>query len=78
MLGARVRDKITGLTGVVTGHVRYITGCNQALVQPPVGEDGVMRESHWIDEQRLESTGDVAVVLDNGANPGSDKAAPRR
>jgi hypothetical protein len=77
MLGLTVRNRITGFTGVVTGHVEYLTGCNQALVVPPV-QDGKLPESQWFDVQRLESTGAERIVLDNGATPGCDKAAPKR
>lgn len=77
MLGSTVRDRITGFTGVVTGHVEYLTGCNQALVVPPM-RDGKLPESQWFDVQRLEDTGAECIVLDNGATPGCDKAAPKR
>lgn len=78
-LGVTVTDKITGFKGVVTGYVQYLTGCNQALVQPPVAKDGALRESFWLDEQRLTVDRKAKrVVLDNGVNPGFDKAAPKR
>ncbi|MDG4903176.1 hypothetical protein P9279_21950 [Mesorhizobium sp. WSM4962] len=80
VLGTTVRDIVTGFSGVVTGRVEYITGCNQALVQPKVKEDGsAMTDSAWVDEQRLEAVAGVPrVKLDNGATPGFDKPAPRR
>jgi hypothetical protein len=34
-LGRRGRDVITGFEGVITGHVAYLTGCNQYLLAPP-------------------------------------------
>lgn len=77
MLGMTVRDRITGFTGVVTGYCQYLTGCNQALVVPPL-KDGALQESQWLDVQRLEDTGAERIVLDNGATPGCDKAAPKR
>ncbi|WP_337052512.1 hypothetical protein [Pseudoxanthomonas sp. USHLN014] len=78
VLGATYTDRITGLTGIATGHCKYITGCNQTLVQPK-GEGGQSKpEAHWIDDQRLELVESVEVVsLDNGATPGSDRAAPK-
>jgi hypothetical protein len=77
-LGMTVRDRITGFTGVVTGYVRYISGCNQALVVPKVKEDGSLIDPAWYDEQRLEDTGKGIMELDNGAHPGPDKPAPKR
>src|SRR3546814_1776690 len=52
-LGQKVKDKITGFTGIVTGYVTYITGCNQALFAPQVGQDGAIKDACWFDEQRL-------------------------
>lgn len=77
LLGHKVRDKITGFTGTVTGYVQYLTGCNQGLV---VGEskDGKAAESAWFDEQRLETLKDAPIKLDNGKTPGCDAPAPIR
>ena len=77
-LGLTYKDKITGFRGVATGHVRYITGCNQVLLAPPV-DDGKARDPAWFDEQRCELVPDgPVVVLDNGDTPGFDAPAPRR
>lgn len=78
MLGTTQRDKITGFQGVVTGYCEYISGCNQALLVPAVGEKGEFKEPHWFDVQRLERVGVEVVILDNGKTPGFDKAAPKR
>ena len=77
-LGITARDKITGFQGVVTGICYYISGCNQALLTPPVDEKGAGPESRWIDVQRLERVGDSLVVLQNGETPGCDMPAPIR
>jgi len=76
-LGSKVKDKITGFTGIVTGYVRYLSGCNQALVVPPLDKDGKLQEANWFDEQRLEKADDSIVTLDNGKTPGPDKPAPK-
>ena len=77
-LGIKVKDKITGFEGVVTGYVEYLSGCNQALVAPRVKEDGSLIDSEWIDEQRLDRVGKTQITLDNGAHPGADTPAPKR
>lgn len=77
-LGAKYRDCITGFTGVCTGHVEYLTGCNQTLLAPALGSDGALRDSSWFDDQRLEKVGDEVIQLDNSETPGCDKAAPVR
>lgn len=76
LLTALCRDKITGFTGICTGVVFYATGCNQALLVPPVDKDGKTQEAHWFDIQRVEVVQAEAVTLDNGSTPGCDQAAP--
>lgn len=78
-LGSKATDKITGFTGVVTGYVTYLTGCNQVLLAPKVGKDGAAKEAHWYDEQRVSVDAKFKpIALDNGAAPGFDKPAPVR
>lgn len=78
ILGAKYQDKITGFSGVATGHVEYISGCNQTLLVPRVGDDGKLLGGEWFDDQRLEHIPGKVVHLDNGATPGFDMAAPVR
>jgi hypothetical protein len=73
--GQTVRDIITGVEGVVTGRVDYITGCNQYLVQPRTAPDGSPREAKWFDEQRLSEVDAERIELANEAN-GADEEAP--
>jgi len=75
-LGGEYRDKITGYQGICTGYVRYLTGCNQALIAAPV-INGVIG-AEWIDEQRLERVGAKTIILDNSKGAGFDKVAPKR
>ncbi|MFL5327383.1 MAG: hypothetical protein ACJ8C4_00580 [Gemmataceae bacterium] len=77
-LGIRVKDKITGFVGVVTGFVQYISGCNQVLVAPPVDKDGKRIDSEWFDVQRLERVDDSKVTLDNADHAGADSEPPKR
>jgi hypothetical protein len=77
-LGKNYRDRVTGFEGMATGHVRYMTGCNQVLLAPRVGKDGKVPDSQWFDEQRLEvADKKPALVLDNTRTPGPDKPAPK-
>lgn len=77
-LGHTFKDKITGFTGVATGHVFYTTGCNQILLAPKCGDDGSFKESQWFDVQRLELLDQERIRLDNSRNPGACEAAPKR
>lgn len=78
-LGNTYKDRITGLQGVATGYVRYISGCHQALIAPRVGSDGALKDASWFDEQRLELVDhESRIVLNNSRTPGADKPAPCR
>lgn len=77
VLGATYKDRITGFTGVATGHVVYITGCNQTLLAP-AADGGTFKEPHWFDDQRLIWLDTVdLIVVDNTASEGDDVPAPR-
>jgi hypothetical protein len=52
-LGSKVRDRITGFEGVVTGCAQYLHGVDNALVEALVGTDG-KQHSEWIAVTRLE------------------------
>jgi hypothetical protein len=77
-LGATYVDKITGFTGVAIGFVTYISGCNQVLIAPRVGDDGKLQEGRWFDEQRLLSSNEALIVLENDDTPGFDSEPPKR
>ena len=53
-LGNKVRDKVTGFTGIATAKVEYINKCVQFCVKPPVGKDGKMVDGEYIDIEQLE------------------------
>lgn len=79
VLGVTYRDKVTGFKGVCTGQVRYLSGCNQALITPHCRDDGSYVEAQWFDEQRLDEVEGVdRIFLDNGNTPGFDTQAPKR
>lgn len=75
--GRRVRDLVTGFSGIVTGEVEYLTGCNQALVAPGLDDKGNIRAPEWLDIQRLEIVGGDPLVLPAGG-PGHDREPPRK
>ncbi len=77
-LGATYKDKITGFQGIATGYVKYLTGCNQALLTAKVSKDGSSAPTGWFDEQRVERVGKSVVALDNSKTPGFDVPAPIR
>lgn len=69
-LGDRAKDIITGFTGIVVGHTRWLTGCDTYTLAPEkVGDDGKSRESGHFDESRVLVVDPTAVTLiDRSAN----------
>ena len=51
--GDKVKEKVTGFEGIITGTVYYITGCNQYLITAK-SQDGKEPVALWYDEGRLE------------------------
>lgn len=50
----KVRDRITGLEGIVIGITMWTTGCARAVVQPRIDKEGKVPESISIDVLSLE------------------------
>ena len=48
-----VRDRVTGVEGIVTGIHQYVTGCARASVQPPF-KDGKLPDAIGCDVLTLE------------------------
>lgn len=69
-LGERVRDRVTGFTGIATAHVRYLSGSEQWCVQPPVAADGKHQDALYFNADRLEK-------VDDGVRVGFQAQAPR-
>ena len=56
-LGEKVKDKVTGIIGIITGRCEYLNGCIQYGVTPKAGKDSKYPDVSWIDEKQLESNG---------------------
>lgn len=52
-LGDKVKDKICGFEGIAISVTKYLNGCVQYEVQPPVNKKGEYVSSLWIDEPQL-------------------------
>ncbi len=53
-LGDKVKDKVSGFTGIVIGKTEWLHGCTRCIVQPPVKKDGTLPENNAFDEPQLE------------------------
>lgn len=70
-LGSKVKDKVTGYTGIVTTRTEHLNGCIQYGVNGPVDEQGKMIEGYNIDEQQLELIEEDAVKVKKESFPGA-------
>lgn len=53
-LGDKVKDKITGFTGIVTARLEYLNGCLRMQVTPDkLDKDGEMRDGMVLDVEQL-------------------------
>lgn len=57
ILGFPVKDRVTGMDGVVTSVGFDLYGCVQCIVSPGIDKDGKMKDSLWFDINRLEVKG---------------------
>lgn len=64
-LGDKVKCKITGQEGIVTGLVQFITGCDQAIVQPPLDKAKAKPATFWLDIHAAEVVKAGAVKINN-------------
>ena len=54
-LGGYAKDTITGFKGTVTGTAYYLHGVTEWLIQPVELHEGLLIDSEWIEEGRLEA-----------------------
>jgi len=61
-LGLKVRDRVTGMEGVVTGVNFDLYGCIQAILHPGMDKEGKVRDTLWFDIARLETIDEKPVM----------------
>ena len=63
-LGMKARDIITGFTGVVTAHARYLTGCDQYCLKPQeLDKEGAMKDGVYFDIEQLELIDETVIKV---------------
>lgn len=53
-LGDKVKHKVSGYTGIVTGHCTYLYNTENFGVTAEIGADGNLQNTHWFEEKALE------------------------
>lgn len=78
--GDELRDKVTGLQGIVMVCASYATGCHHYGISPSNAKDGKCPDWEWIDQSRLEMVREKAVTFNlpevgtSGAFPSGPQA----
>jgi hypothetical protein len=74
LLGLKVRDKVTGIEGVITSVSFDLYGCVQGLVNTGKDSSGNLMDLHWFDISRLtvKSRTPVMKVPDFGRDKGPE------
>lgn len=88
--GDKVKDLVSGYTGIATSVTRFLNGCDRVCVCPPVKEDGSFQDERWFDATQCEIV-QAAAIQPNPAvsvekeplravrpGGGSDHAAPSK
>lgn len=52
-LGDKVKDSVSGFTGIAIGKTEWLHGCNRFIVQPEVAKDGKLPDNASFDEPQL-------------------------
>lgn len=74
-LGSKIRDMVSGLTGITTSRIEYLNGCIQYSIRMPLKETAVnLPESYWFDEAQLEFI-DNGIVVEQKSNGGPESIA---
>ena len=53
-LGSRVKDKISGFSGIAIGRTQWQWGCDRILIKPETLHEGKTIEAEWFDEPQVE------------------------
>ncbi len=61
-LGHRVRDKVTGLEGILTTVAFDLYGCIQVAIHPGLDKDGKLRDCHYHDISRIQVLSEDPVM----------------
>ena len=72
-LGDKLKDKITGFEGIVTGRHQWINNCNTYSVKPQTLKDGVPQDSCNFDEPQLDLVEEKAIPEMNRKTGGPDR-----
>jgi len=72
-LGSKLKDMVTGLTGICIGRNEWLNGCVQYCLKQPLDKDGKVIDGQWVDEAQLELLkGGLNITKKKTGGPMSD------
>ena len=75
--GVEVKDKVSGVSGIINAASIWLNGCIQYSVQPKKEENkNTIPDSWWIDEQQIELIGD-GINVKKASTGGPSTRSPR-
>jgi len=73
-LGDKVKDRISGFTGIVTSYTEFITGCDRCFVCPDrLDKEGSVIEGHSFDVLELTIVKKKVISFDEPKEPKEPK-----
>ena len=75
-LGDKVRDKITGFTGIAVNRTEFLNGCIQIGVQGKIDKEGKMGDAMGIDIQSLELVNKPKIKQEKRRTGGRNHVIP--
>lgn len=63
-LGKKAKDKISGMSGILTARCEFLTGCNRYCISPQELKDGRPIEGMYFDEAQIEIISDGVLASD--------------
>ncbi len=76
-LGSKVRDKVTGFTGIATAKIEYLNGCIQICIKPPVGENNIMPDVEYVDIDQIEILEEEKITFLKKLTGGPQRDCPK-
>lgn len=76
-LGDKVKDTVTGFTGIAIARTTWLHGCDRVTVQPPLGKDGKHPDNVTFDEKQLVLVKAAVVKTESKKPSGARTGGPQ-
>lgn len=69
-LGDKVKDSVSGFTGIAISKHIYLQGCDRVSIQPPIDKEGKLPEIQSFDEPQVIVIKSKVAKKKKGEKPG--------